>query len=189
MRLTALTKIKHGVIYEALVEVGWTQSELARRIGVTPGTIGDFINLKRKPSADMAQRIQNAFTDAEVYIDILEAWPDDFVYKDGLKLVQTTDVPMENLLEHERERLLLGTDPARALDRDMTRDRLSQAIGELPARTAHVLRERWFEGKTLGEIGNELGISAETVRMIERQALLKLRHPARMKRISGENGS
>jgi RNA polymerase primary sigma factor len=37
--------------------------------------------------------------------------------------------------------------------------------------------------RTLQQIGNELGISRERVRQIEKRALRKLRHPSRLKKL------
>lgn len=39
---------------------GWTQRELAERIGVAAGTIGDFERLARTPSWELLSRYANA---------------------------------------------------------------------------------------------------------------------------------
>lgn len=47
---------------------------------------------------------------------------------------------------------------------------LTDALDCLPAREAHVLRERWLHGRTLDEVSADLGVCKERVRQIQRQA-------------------
>jgi RNA polymerase primary sigma factor len=75
-----------------------------------------------------------------------------------------------------------ATDPAQAvLDAESSQD-LRQLIGELPPRERRILRLRFgFEDgvpRTLGEIGEEFGLTRERIRQLERLALCRLRHPA-----------
>jgi RNA polymerase primary sigma factor len=64
--------------------------------------------------------------------------------------------------------------------------RLESALDELHPRERQVLRLRFgFErgyARTLGEVGQELGISPERTRQIEAEALNKLRHMPRLRR-------
>lgn len=49
------------------------------------------------------------------------------------------------------------------------------AVDALPEREAQIIRAHWFDGLTLAQAGQELGISVERTRQIERQALDRLR--------------
>jgi len=71
--------------------------------------------------------------------------------------------------------------PAQAADEAMLKDHVESALMELNPRERQVLRMRFGledgRDRTLGEIGEELGVSRERVRQIESEALAKLRHP------------
>jgi RNA polymerase primary sigma factor len=71
--------------------------------------------------------------------------------------------------------------PSEAADEAMLKIQVESALMELNARERQVLRMRFGledgRDRTLGEIGEELGVSRERVRQIEAEALGKLRHP------------
>ena len=66
---------------------------------------------------------------------------------------------------------------------EMAREQLKKAINALDARSQHVIRSRWLNEdsqgnnvpKTLQELADELGVSAERIRQIEKKALSKMR--------------
>ena len=49
------------------------------------------------------------------------------------------------------------------------------ALGRLNKQDAQIIRMRFFEGHTLGEIGRSMGVSREWVRRLETRALINLR--------------
>ena len=61
-------------------------------------------------------------------------------------------------------------------DGDVT-DRLSSALDGLDERSRTVIRSRWLaeDKKTLQELGDDYGVSAERIRQIEAVAITKLR--------------
>jgi RNA polymerase primary sigma factor len=71
--------------------------------------------------------------------------------------------------------------PSEAADEAMLKDHVEGALMELNPRERQVVRMRFGledgRDRTLGEIGEELGVSRERVRQIESEALAKLRHP------------
>lgn len=73
-------------------------------------------------------------------------------------------------------------DPAQALEQlDSERDshdRLGTAMATLDERSRHILSHRWLsqEKKTLHELADEFGVSAERIRQIEANAIKKLRN-------------
>jgi len=71
--------------------------------------------------------------------------------------------PEDNAMEH--------------LDGDERARWIREALAELPAREAKIIRERLLEddARTLESLGRELGVSKERVRQLEARALAKLR--------------
>jgi RNA polymerase sigma factor (sigma-70 family) len=59
------------------------------------------------------------------------------------------------------------------------RAQVTQMLLKLPPRMERMLRERFFQGLTLDQIGEKYGISRERIRQIEAKALRMLKHPSR----------
>ena len=76
-----------------------------------------------------------------------------------------------------------AADPALQVEHDNTEsvahDRLGYALSELDDRSRAIIERRWLAddgGKsTLQELADEYGVSAERVRQLEKQAMIKLR--------------
>jgi len=70
----------------------------------------------------------------------------------------------------------------------LLRDQLNEALATLTPRERRVIETRFGlgndAGKTLEEIGNEFGLTKERIRQIEKEALAKLRHRNRSKRLT-----
>lgn len=62
-----------------------------------------------------------------------------------------------------------------AIELEELRRDVRAAVDALPEREAQIIRAHWFDGLTLAQAGQELGISVERTRQIERQALDRLR--------------
>jgi RNA polymerase sigma factor FliA len=68
-----------------------------------------------------------------------------------------------------------AVDPVAAFEMIEMRERLSQAIGALPEREQTVVTLYYFEGLTLAEIGQVLGVSESRVCQIHARAVIQLR--------------
>ena len=71
----------------------------------------------------------------------------------------------------------------------LLRELLQEMLQDLPPRAVRILKLRYglMDGETytLEEVGKKLGVTRERVRQIEAQALSRLRHPSRMRRLKG----
>jgi len=179
MKITAITKFKQGELYEALKQLGWSQSELARRVRISVGTVGEMINLKRRPSPMVINRIQKAFGEAGIYIDILAVWPSEFKGFGKIStVVQTKEIELDRLLYAqsvlELEQRNANSNTIEELDRILNNTTLSE-------RERSVVRQRFFEDKSLADIKalNELNrkSSRSTNEQVVAKALRKLRSP------------
>lgn len=184
MNITAVTRYKHGELYAILQRLGWTQSELARRAGVSPTLIGEIINLVRRPSRQIADAIQLAIGEAGQYLDVLQTWPETFAgLKRGYKREQTVDVPLERLIDHPEILQLAAPEEGNDF---MQSEALEALMGDLPKKSQIVLRERFWNGATLGEAGRKIGHDAERARQIEQKAIRVLGDMARRNKAVNE---
>lgn len=182
MRITAITRYKHGDLFNLLQKLGWSQSELSRRSGLSIHMVGRICNLQARPSVAQANAIQRAFGEQGEYFDVLECWPETFTgTKTPLRVLQTEEVDVEHLLEHQKELLLPSTSE---VDLDELKIALDEVLSTIPENHQQVLKLR-FEGMTLDEVAEKMHLSRERVRQIEAAALRKMRHPERIKQLEG----
>jgi RNA polymerase primary sigma factor len=82
-----------------------------------------------------------------------------------------------------------GTPPDDEAASAILRELLNGILEDLPPREVRILQLRYGlvdgESHTLEEVGKKLGVTRERVRQIEAQALGRLRHPRRMRRLKG----
>ncbi len=180
MKITAVTKFKHGELYAMLQRVGWKQSDLARNSGLSENRIGEIINLQRRPIQKEADAIQRALGTVGEYLDVLSEWPETFVgLKRGYRREQTIDVPMERLLDHP-EALQIA---APEYQDDGIEERVKSVISKLPERNRQILIKRFWENKKLEEISNEIGVGKQQVHNLEKRSIRMLMHPARARKL------
>lgn len=102
MKIAAVVKIKHGAIWEALQKLGWNQSKLARQLNMHPTRVGEIINLKRRPTENEVKRIELAFLDAGICVDVISEWPEMFKMRQN-NLTYYKDVETDRLLSHTKQ--------------------------------------------------------------------------------------
>jgi RNA polymerase sigma factor (sigma-70 family) len=182
MKITAITKYKHGELYAILKRLNWTQSELARRCGMYPSLIGHIINLQRRPNEAQANAIQKALGEVGQFLDVLSEWPEAFtgLAKD-FKHEQTQEVELDRLLDHREVLQIAAPDPEDTTEMDSV---LNEVLETIPKREKTCLIEHFFNSDTYAEAGKTLGTSGMRVKQLEAAALRKLRHPARLRKLA-----
>ena len=82
-----------------------------------------------------------------------------------------------------------GVAPDEEVTSSMLRESLQFILQDLPPREVRILQLRYGlvdgETYTLEEVGKKLGVTRERVRQIEAQALSRLRHPTRSRKLKG----
>lgn len=180
MKITAVTKFKHGELFEALKKLGWRQADLARRTGLRQGEICDIINLRKRPKPDVIEKLQNAFGEAGVFIDVTALWPECFEgFKQPLILTQTRDVDEIQLVGLEEA---FQIPQETSVDQELLAEAIDEAMSDLDPREKVVIQDR-MAGKTLESIGQKFGVTRDRIRQIEVKAIRNLRHPKRIKKI------
>lgn len=177
MKITAVTRYKHGELFAALKRAGWTQAELGRRAGLHIGRVGEIINLNRRPLQKEADAIQRALGEGGEYIDVLDQWPEAFEIKRGTRKEETGDIPMESLLSCREAMMLPMPDH---FDYNGIHEKLDLAMSTLAPKEKHVIEQRFYENKTHAGIAAEMKTHPGYVRTLENKALRKLRHPKRL---------
>ena len=166
MKIAAITRFKVGELYQAIRKLGWTQSELARRAGSDASRIGEYINLKRKPTEEQANKIQAALAAAGVYIDVTAIWPESFKgFKRGLKIEQMADIAPEQLedLRYRYEAMLEQGSPERRL-------LLERAIDTLDHKDKRIM-EGVLAGENFTNIAKEYGCTGWNAMLRARKGL------------------
>jgi len=189
MKITAVTRLKWGALYEALSKAGWTAAELARRVGYGPSQIGVYLNLQKRPSLETIRKIEEVFIAAGVNVDLLESWPEEFKGFKNRKgsFTQTKEIPMDFLQLYEAQ-----PTPLQICEESEMGGILDVVINTLPPRLQKVLDLRFGlngeEEHSLREVGEMLGgYTGERVRQMEARALRMLRHPSRARHLQGKD--
>lgn len=150
MKLTAITRFKVGELYAAIRRLGWSQTELARRCKLSVGSIGQYMNLHKKPREQVANKIQQVLAEAGQYIDVTAIWPETFKgFKKSLVIEQTQEVSAAQLEDFEQHyaAMLEQDSPERKL-------LLEEAIDSLKEPRDRQAIEEFLEGKTLDHIAH-----------------------------------
>jgi transcriptional regulator with XRE-family HTH domain len=163
MNIAAITKFKHGTLYRNLVVLGWSQKQLADRMGVSQNKMSKWINLKSKPNRDEMDRLQRVFGEEDIYFDPVEEWPEDFSPLPN-QLVQLADVSAAEL-----ERLAYHRNGTRLLE-----DPAIRAFESLDRREQLILLDK-ADGKTYGEICKKWGITPSRAAQIGLNGVHKIR--------------
>ena len=177
MKITAITKFKHGSLWAAIKQLGWSQSELARQCDTTPTAIGLIMNMLSRPTEKEANKIQIVLAENGIYFDPTQEWPETFQgMKKRITIEQTKDV---TALELEAAHIFYDqlTIPQFTENEDAI-DVIMEAMSCLGDRERDILQMHYgIEGdpKTLRECGKTWGVSRDRCRQIEGTALTKLR--------------
>lgn len=182
MKIAALTRYKQGDLYNALQQLGWTQTRLAQEIGCWPGTIGCIINLKQKPTVELANKIQAVFGEHNIYIDVTSLWPDTFKPLTHNLRVQVAEVEMLQLSQHEV--MLLEDAQTPVLDHER-KQVIDDALATLTSREKEVVKMVIYDKLNFCQIGNRLNLSRSRPQQIYRKALRKLSYRETGKSLMG----
>ena len=178
MRVTAITRFKHAGILELLRRLNWTQTDLAKKSGLSTSVVGNIINLKHRPTAEAAQKIQFAFGEAGCFLDILAEWPETF-HGNGNSIIieQTEDI---TLLNDSTTPLINDKVEITGETLDLL-NIIEMLLKTLSPMEAKVISKRFFGGESPRQIADKLGVWPTQITNWEAKALRKLRHPTRIR--------
>lgn len=187
VNIAAITKFKHGDFWKALSEANITSTKLAELCGVTVSAITSVLNLNRRPSEKLANKIQLELGKLGVFVDVLECWPETFIgLKRGHKRVDFADIDFLEIGSCREALQIAESSITSESISDEAAAAICLEIEKLPKRHGAVLRMRFFEGKTLDETGARLRVTRERIRQMEAKAIRMLRNTTRAGRLQNE---
>jgi len=177
-------KLKNNLILERAEQLwgkGISQSEIARRCGVRPTEIGNYLNFKQNPRCRMLRRKGD------------RSYPDDGWRITTWKLAKALvclpeDLFPENLMKERPNKYEFSVDSKEMgyLERVKTpeeiagtKEIINQALLTLTPREEKIIRMRFGIGEdgeySLSEIADDFGVSKERIRQLEYRAFYKMR--------------
>jgi RNA polymerase sigma factor (sigma-70 family) len=178
----ATLRIQQGRLKAAMLEVGIkTAAELSRRAGVTEGYIGRMLNFRLSPRTDSGE-----WRDATLAIcKALGSEPSELFPEHLDHEIPTNQIAsfVERAQLSAKDTLQLG--PGEECQRVEMEQTIDDVLGTLTYKERYVIKARFWEGKTLNEIGDEYNVSRNSIRIVEQKALRKLRHGTRSKKLEG----
>lgn len=192
----------HAGLRDYRERLGWTQTDLARRVGTTYVRISLFESLRRMPQPELAQKITEELAkgEKELFPEITEKPTEEDLFPPYLKLFVRPASPNKNggapevyasdIEEKEFEEAYqrqmdsaepsVRMDPVKESERRDLHDQLERVVDTLDQNKKRVIRLLYgLEGKEHSQesVGKGLGVTGTRIGQIEQTALRKLRRP------------
>lgn len=173
----------------------WIRNAISRALADHGRTIRvpvhmvEAISQLKKTSSQLEQELERTPTPEEL-ADHLKMDPDEVrwmlqVDSTPLSLERPVNDDQSNLLDYVEDETV--TTPTKATTEQLLIEQIHKALASLSDRERRVIEMRFGlnngQGRTLEEVGKELGVTRERIRQIEAKALRKLRHPRRSRHL------
>lgn len=185
MKIAFKIKAKHGELQKFIDEMGWTQSDFARKIKCTISLVGEWFNLKNFPrNPNLMERVCSLVgkTAEELFPEFLKN--PEFL-KLNKQITKYREVDIEYLAFNQLSQIPYNPTIINEIVEKELKEKIDIALKTLTPREEKIIKERFGlddgDEKTLETVGNNFKISRERVREIEVKALRKLRQPIRSK--------
>ena len=169
--------VRNGLILRRMKELGIkSQAELARLAGLSVTALNALVALRRAPRNKVSgEWLDDAFTlSSALQVEPEELWSEaqqGMALKRNSYEVDMNEEEVKQLASGEKaDKLALGSEQSRILRR---------ALGSLTPREEQIVRRRFFEEETLGEIATDWNVTTSRALQVEAKALRKLKHPSR----------
>lgn len=169
--------VRNALILRRMKELGVkSQVELARLAGLGLMTVSTLVSLKKAPK----NKITGDWVDAAFALSsALQTEPEELWTETQSNMALKRNSYEVDMNEEEVKQLASGENTDKlALGSEQSRI-LRKALVSLTPREEYVVRRRFFDEDTLGDIADDMGVNRERVRQIEGKALRKLKHPSR----------
>lgn len=177
----ATLRIQQGRLKAAMQELGIeTATELSLRAGVTQSYVGKMLNFRLSPRA-----VNGEWRKATLAIcKALGSEPSELFPEHLDHEIPTNRIA--SFVEHAQlsGRETLQLEPGDELQQTEMEQTIDEVLGTLTDRERNVLKARFWENKSLEDIGKTQGVGEESIRLVEAKALRKLRHPTRLEKLN-----
>ncbi len=183
VRIAFVGRLKNAALSEFLIQKGWSQTQLARELGVALPVVNRWVLLKDMPKGEAILRKLEKLL-GQLREDI---FPQFFQSDEWQKI--RTNLPKEQTVIRELPvRMLLRSgrlsfpSPEEEYDKKELHDCVEQILLTLSQKEAKIIRSHFGledgNQQTLKEIGKNIGLSRQRIRGLEQQAFRKLRNPS-----------
>ena len=176
----ATIRIQQGRLKSAMLEREIeTIAELARLTGFSQGSISRLLNFKDSP-----RKKNRKWRPVTIAVcKILGSEPDD-IFPEHLDYEVATN-RISAFVEHAQlsSRATQQLAPDAELEQSEMEHTIDEVLELLPEKQRRVLKSRFWDEKTLQEIGSDFKLDKECIRQHEARALRTLRHPFYLKKI------
>lgn len=178
-------KIKNKVLYDAIHKDFPNVAAFCRHYKISPVMVGEFLALKRNPFKYGKNNYGKYIDTAMRLSEILKILPEELFPANlyGLKKTQFVIEKEITAVQFNKRLMIEDSNPENQAIRNEVNEKLSDVIKTLPYRHQKAITMRYFENANYEEMGKELKVSRERARQIEAEALRKLRHPTRARRL------
>jgi transcriptional regulator with XRE-family HTH domain len=163
MKITAVTRFKNGVIYETCQKLGWSTKELATRAGISYTGLINFVSLKKRIGEASLVKVQRAFGEAGIYVDLDDLCPEEFKgFGKSITLTQTQDVDTSHLLQFYENTQSALEDKQELIGRLPELKEALVVLGDKNRKRFELL----LDGHTMREISENLGEEIKTTQTV-----------------------
>ena len=174
--------VRNNLILQRMKQLGIpNQTALGNISGLGQAVVNQFVNMNRLPVDRWSgEWTDNAFTlSAALQTEPEDLWTEKqkgmALERNWREISMSEDAVMQLATGQGTEQIVQGVLDAEAV---------GKAIQTLDEREQKVITGRFFEDKTLDDLGDDLGISRERIRQIEARAIRKLKQPSIAKTFS-----
>jgi RNA polymerase sigma factor for flagellar operon FliA len=152
-----------------------------RSMDWVPRSVHERISLLQKTHTELLSRLGRPPTDEEVALELRMSREelDDFLTRSrGAVMISIDDLTLQEPDGHKIVKMLADTqnpDPLSMLMNERERERIGQAIQDLPEKERLVLTLYYYEELTMKEIGELLKVTESRVCQIHTKAILRLK--------------
>jgi RNA polymerase sigma factor (sigma-70 family) len=180
-------KAKHGVLFRYMRQNNLTYNDMAELVGISVSTLHDIMHFRWLPDVrkDKSQHIIDKICkffdcsfDEFLPPAVIEAIKNNRQIRQILQeeMVCYKEPQLEFLPHGELAQITCDSNFEDSIDQS---DLIDKTLSTLTSREQKILRQLYWEEKTLEETAGDHDITRERVRQIHTKAIRKLRHPSR----------